>query len=367
MRARALVTLLAVSTLAGGEAWAAVDPHYAGLLLSGRAAYERKAYPVAVRDLRIACFGLLEEPKALADCLVRLALAQDRANDPDGFQATFELLAVAEERFRAYSQGDLAPELRAAFEPRLAARVPAATLEATPAFRALVARKTGKDGEKSAARPGKSPDPKPDPVAAKAPPPAPAAPTSPTPPSGTRSSAGALPPNPGPARSPGGTVPIAASPSSPSGAAGPPRGGAVTAPPIAAPPSGQPGPRPLTEAERQRLQQTREVLSAERSSRELRQAFDAVKEIADAHPNAPEPQHLVGAAAYRLSRWADAVTYFKRGGDPGDDEPELLFYLAVSLFETGDKAGAASVMKRALPNLRRTPYVDTYTKKILGS
>jgi hypothetical protein len=41
--------------------------------------------------------------------------------------------------------------------------------------------------------------------------------------------------------------------------------------------------------------------------------------------------------------------------------------MAVSLYESGDAAGAATVLKRALPNLKRTPYVDSYTRKILGS
>jgi hypothetical protein len=40
--------------------------------------------------------------------------------------------------------------------------------------------------------------------------------------------------------------------------------------------------------------------------------------------------------------------------------------MAVALHESGDTAGAAAALKRALPNLRRTPYVDSYAKTILG-
>ncbi len=86
--------------------------------------------------------------------------------------------------------------------------------------------------------------------------------------------------------------------------------------------------------------------------------------MADAHPDLKEAQHLAAEGAYRISRWSDATTYFQRGGDPGENEPERLFYLAVSLYEQGDAAGAAAALKRALPNLKRTAYVDSYVQKI---
>jgi hypothetical protein len=40
--------------------------------------------------------------------------------------------------------------------------------------------------------------------------------------------------------------------------------------------------------------------------------------------------------------------------------------MAVSLYESGDAAGAAAALRRALPNLKRTPYVDSYVQKIQG-
>jgi hypothetical protein len=88
--------------------------------------------------------------------------------------------------------------------------------------------------------------------------------------------------------------------------------------------------------------------------------------VADAHPDAREVQYLAGEAAYRNSRWADAAVFFKRGGAPGDDRPELLFYMAVALYEVGDQPGAAAALRRSLPNLQKTPYVEGYVKRILG-
>jgi tetratricopeptide (TPR) repeat protein len=350
MRAKLLLSILLL-LVAAGPSLAAVDPFYLSLLRDGQLAFDRKDFATAARNLRLACFGMLEEPRPLVDCLARLALAQDRAEDLDGFRDTFQRLVEAEDRFSAYSQGGVAPELRAVLEPRLVARLPAATLESVPAFRSLVAKKS--DAKKPEAAPRK-------PEAAEAvvkkpdaPPAAPAAVTK----------------NPAAPASPGPSAPPAAVPApTPAPAVKPPApaGTPTDNKPEIKPETRLAESRPVTEAERKKMDQARQLLSQERPARELRQAFQLAREVADAHPDAREPQHLAAEAAYRISRWSDAATYFRRGGDPGDDEPERLFYMAVSLQESGDSAAAAAALKRALPNLRRTPYVDSYAKKILG-
>jgi hypothetical protein len=126
------------------------------------------------------------------------------------------------------------------------------------------------------------------------------------------------------------------------------------------------GAKPLSAAELEKLEQARKLLSEQHPLKEMRQAFDLAREVADAHPEFREAQHLAAEGAYRLSRWSDATTYFQRGGDPGVDKPERLFYLAVCLYESGNSTAATAALKRALPNLQRTPYVDSYVKKILG-
>jgi hypothetical protein len=40
--------------------------------------------------------------------------------------------------------------------------------------------------------------------------------------------------------------------------------------------------------------------------------------------------------------------------------------MAVSLYEMGDAVDAAAALKRSLPNLQKTPYVEAYAKRILG-
>ncbi|HEV8583291.1 MAG TPA: hypothetical protein VGX68_29860 [Thermoanaerobaculia bacterium] len=323
--------------LAAVPAAAAIDPFYLSLLRDGQHAYDRKDYTAAKRDLRLACFGMLDEPRQLADCLVRLALAQDRLNDVDEFRETFQRLVDVEERFKAYSQGGVAPELRAALEQRLAARIPAATLATAPAFRSTTAAKPDPAGAGKAAPPRRKGGEKPE----------------------TRgSSPEATPPASG-AAAPVNSKAAPAAATSP----GPQQPPLAAAKPAPADPS---APRPLTEAERAKLDQARRLLAERRTARELREAYQLAREVADTHPDLKEAQHLAAEGAYRISRWSDAATYFRRGGDPGDDEPERLFYMAVAFFESGDTTAAAAALKRSLPNLQRTPYVDSYAKKILG-
>jgi tetratricopeptide (TPR) repeat protein len=294
--------------LAPLPAQAAVDPFYQGLLRDGQLAFDRKEYAVAARALRLACFGMLDEPRPLADCLSRLALAQDGVGDATGFRETFQRLLEVEDRFKAYSQGELPPELRTALEVRLATRLPAATLAAAPAFRSTLAKK-----------------------------------------------------NPAPATNP--APPKSAAPAPVPSSAPPAPAVAKTAAPA---PANPPAPKPLTNGERKQLDQARLLLGESRPSKELRQAFELARAVADAHPDSKEAQHLAAEGAYRISRWSDAALYFRRGGDPGEEEPERLFYMAVSLYESGDAAAASAALKRALPNLKRTPYVESYMRKIMG-
>ena len=307
MKSSAFVLLLTLSAIPA----AAVDPFYQGLLREGILQYDRGDYPGSARTLKIACFGMLDEPKALAGCLGRLALAQDRYDAAEGFQDTFRRLVEVEERFGGWAGAELPAEARAALEQRLIARIPAATLRSIAAFRPLADRK-------EAAQSPKQPDPQ------------------------TR-------------KEPRNEVPparVTATPPSP-----------VPAPAPASQPS---EPRVLGSAERDKMAQARKVLAEKTRVKDLKQAYDLAREVADAHPESVEAQHLAAEAAYRISSWADAARYFRRGGEPGEDQPELQFYMAVALFESGDAEGAAAILKRSLPNLQRSSYVDAYARKILG-
>jgi tetratricopeptide (TPR) repeat protein len=340
----AAVLLLAI-LLGGSRAARAVDPFYLGLLRDGGHAYDRKDYAQAVHDLRLACFGMLDEPKPLTDCLVRLALAQDRAGDADGFRETFGRIVEVEERFSAYSQGDLAPELRAALEQRLPATIPPTTLAGVPAFRGLVPPPKQAQGQGPAPATGAG-----RPEVRRGPP-------TPEKTEKAEKTTGAPSDRPAPAGPP------APAPQTPNAPATMPAAPAVG---TAAPPTNAQAPRPLSPAELEKVATVRKILDADSKTRDLKHAFQLAREVADAHSDVSDAQHLAGEAAYRLSRWQDAAHYFRRGGEPAADEPELLFYMAVAFYESGDKAAAAKALERCLPNLQRTPYVDGYAKKILG-
>ena len=332
LRAAPAVLSAAVMLLLAAGPLRAVDPFYLELYRDGNLSYDRGDSAGAARTLRLACFGMLDEPKLLGACLARLALAQDKAADLDGFRETFVRLADVEERFQAYSQADLPAEIRAALEQKVAARIPAPTLESSPpVFRALVKKPAA--AQQAPGKPAAKPQPP-----RQAPPPAPLAKPPATPPAGS----GAV--------LPGTKAAAAMAPATPTTTA-------TTAPP---------GVRSLSEEEKGKLEGVRKALGETGKGKELRQVFQTAREVADVHPEAVEAQRLAGEAAYRLSRWSDAVAYLQRGGGLPDSEPELLFYLAVSLYESGDHAAATVTLKRSLPNLQRSPYVDAYARKILG-
>lgn len=158
-----------------------------------------------------------------------------------------------------------------------------------------------------------------------------------------------------------------AAPGTPPGTAGTPaadpRTGAAGTP--GATGAGAPPERPLSATEREAMARSAKLLTAS-DSPDLKEAMRLARQVADAHPDSREAQYLAGEAAYRNARWPDAATYFRRGGLPGDDHPELLFYMAVALYEVGDQPAAATALRRSLPNLQRTPYVQGYVKRILG-
>lgn len=428
-----------------------VDPFYSGLLRDGAYAYDRGEFAAAVRDLRLACFGYLDQPVLLTGCLTRLGAAQAKAADADGFAETFRRVIGLEEQFGGYRQAEVPAEVRAAFEERTAAAMPPATLAQVPVFAGLALRKIESQlaampvkqrRKELEARAQKEPqtalwqlllaeadlaEGQAAPALERARRAATLAPQDPralcvrglalaraercpeavadlqpcarsrreTPYAaallGCWAAAGdwgkadelvrALPPEVARDRQIAGLAQRvqkglagaqATAAAQPAGrlqtpAARPPAGAKqtpvnpreTTASP--AKPTAAPAPQvPLAEG----LERVRRLL-ATGVQEELREGLTLARELADANPGSREAQHLAAEAAYRSARWQDAAAYFKRGGDPGDARPELLFYLAVALYESGERDAAASALERSLPNLERTPYVDAYAKRIL--
>ena len=125
-------------------------------------------------------------------------------------------------------------------------------------------------------------------------------------------------------------------------------------------------PADLSAEDRAALELIRESMAEARLEQDLEEPLARATEVADRVPGSAEAQHLVATLAYRASRWDLAAEYFRRGGDPGDEQPLLLFFMAVAFFETGAADEAASALERSLPQIQRTEFVDRYAEKILG-
>jgi tetratricopeptide (TPR) repeat protein len=138
-----------------------------------------------------------------------------------------------------------------------------------------------------------------------------------------------------------------------------------TSTPAAAPvPDTPPADTALPPAAEADLRRARELLAGARRQSELTEPLRLAAGVADAYPGSSEAQYLAGEIAYRASRWDEAARYLRRSGEP--ERPELRFYLAVSLFESGDRTAASEVLERALPGLPRSPFVNSYVERILG-
>jgi len=398
----ARTTWLAVCFLCLALAAQAADPFYMRLLQQGTDAYNRRDFVAAEHQLRIACFGLLDEPALLADGLVRLGLAQASADDTVGFAETFQRLAEVEERFGGYSKASIPSEVRNAFQQVVLKLVPRSTLAERPAMARLIpiAEDRVSDPAQVPATPRATPAPPragvpattntaavvvpAAPLAAlQAPTAAPmgtsgptpkgtAVPSTPTPSAAAPTMATPVPtaaPSRSPAPAPRGTAASTAPTqmAAPSVVGPAAASGSLTSPPpvVASTPlvaARQSKMRRPTVTEQRELDSIQELAGKGKVGDALQRA----QHLADAQADLAEAQFVAAELAYRMRRFPEAVAYFRRGGDPGDARPLLLFYEAVSLYEAGEPASAAVVLKRSLPNIKRSSYVEGYVMKILG-
>lgn len=391
-------------------AWAAPDPFYTTRLREGTSAYERGDYEEAVESLRVACFGLLDEEPLLADCLVRLGLAQAEAGDREGFGETFRRLVKAEELLGVYDAGELSSGMRRDFERRVDAWIADPVLAASPGFEHLAdegENEIGDDPEERRRELARRMEDEPrehrwplmlarldrrggEPEAAL----------------DLAEKAVELNPRDLEARCELAWARIhtggcSAGVEALSGCESRDPDFAETllacrieseeweearrelqeVPPewrregeirglvaeIRSRADAEPAEKALSDAERSDLARARELMRDARSIQELERAYDLVEGIGERHPGSREVRLLAAEIAYRASWWEDAVWHFEAVGDPGETDPRLEFYLAVSLFESGRRERAAETLRRCLDRLERTPFVDRYRSLILES
>lgn len=420
--------VLAAGTMPATDSDGLVDPFYLSLLRAGVQHFDAGDYPNASYEIRLACFGMLDDPARLAECLGRLGLAQDAAKDEAGFGDTFRRVVDLEMRFGAWTSTDIPAEIRGRFEDLVQSRIPEATLQLTPGFselltgrlrnelanlptgdrrtrlasriaanprdlaahllaaeleltegnlaaaaglaaaavrvapnadaalclRGRVAQAQGQAGAGSDL--GRCPATPRDPAESR-PIPATAEPTAKSPASGAGQPTNTAAP---PVAS---STPTAAPPAPSPAATTPPASSAPFVVPAATPPRVVEGIPGDLAAE---LAALRGRLGAARTAAEAATVLADAAALADQHADSSAAQQLALETAYRASRWPEVVRYARRVGDTGT-APALRFYFAVALYETGARDEAVQVLTGCLPSLQRTPYVESYVAKILGS
>ena len=105
------------------------DAFYEGRLTIGEQALSAGRAAEAADDLRVASFGLLDRPEKLSECLVWLAVAQQRAGRIADAEATLRRFQAVQALFPSWGRLALAPEMKGEFEALARKRLPGLRLE----------------------------------------------------------------------------------------------------------------------------------------------------------------------------------------------------------------------------------------------
>ena len=138
--------LTAVAVVLQMAATAAAQPDsdgarifYLERLTDGKGSFARGEHREAARSFRLACFGLLEQPTLLTECVARLALAELAAGDQSEARDSLRRLVSLVDRFDRYDEASLSDAMRGDVETAALDLVPNELIEASPTF-SLAAR-----------------------------------------------------------------------------------------------------------------------------------------------------------------------------------------------------------------------------------
>ena len=417
VKKRWIITLVGVMLSTATLAKGAIDPFYLGLLEEGKSKLQGQDWIHATETLRIACFGMLEEPEFLVECLVWLSVAERESNEEEAYLKTFGRILRLEGQFSAYSKAPLADSLRQNFQKTALRRVPRAVLDSSPSFSSWIPVPPAQPEETAQGE-------KPMKVSAER--------------RMLRRRIKKEPENPNLVirlarleienghEDRGETLLgdlLVVMPSEEGfclrgslyvrskrwkqAADDLERCSAVTEDPsltmamveakmevgelavaeamaMLLPEDYQSKEKGsallkrlrlkihhrsdevyLTSEETDILGKIRRDLKERLSSEELRKAKAELARVAERHPFDQELQYWVGEVAYRVSDWESAWRYLSRNGGPGIESPERLFYLAVAAHQLGYDESAEEAMRLALPYLSKTAIVETYSERIL--
>lgn len=138
---RVVLSVIAILGSASALVAQPLDTFYERLYQDGRRSAAAGLAGRAAQELRFACFGMLESPDRLGDCLARLALAQAESGAGREFLDTAERLVEVERRFQGYSRSSLPQAERRRFELELEARAPVEIYNGVTAFKSIAERR----------------------------------------------------------------------------------------------------------------------------------------------------------------------------------------------------------------------------------
>lgn len=135
---RTLVSIVLAASALVSPAAGAADDFYVSRLQEGRVAFQTGRTAEAADLLRIACFGLLDNPPLLSEGIVWLGLAQERQGRTADVDATLRRFLEAEKRFGGYDRIVLPADVRKEFDGVLSRRLPQEVLLSMPSLVRLV-------------------------------------------------------------------------------------------------------------------------------------------------------------------------------------------------------------------------------------
>lgn len=115
----------------------AADDFYEQQLRIGKADAQTNQLARAADELRVAAFGLMQQPALLQEALARLAVVESAMGQTEELQKTIDRFILIEQRFAPYQTVQLEAPVRAKFEELVVKQIPKPTLQSIPTLARL--------------------------------------------------------------------------------------------------------------------------------------------------------------------------------------------------------------------------------------
>lgn len=390
MQAVALSGILATTALA------APHPFYQSMLQRGVAQAQEGRYADAIRSLRIAAFGSLDDLKSYQLAQVHLAIAHEKLGSSREARLAATKFVQAERLQPSYEQLALSDATRETFEKIVAAAVEPHYLAQVPAFRRSTPKPEGAVAARGSSVPVQPAQPEKKPEATVPPPQqekqqpkaqTPSQPvakpaiTTPAPMQSATAQTTTAPANSAPTQiaiappvaKPGATATATTPAPQQSASKQPARMQSASAHPTITAAKPQPAPPVISsepaKAQPQPTEVTLRLAEAQRSLNEgkllgARNAYLALSQRRDV----PRPQLLeIARGLNRTGAWQESAMIYQRALPLLKGEELHMFYEAVNRYELGELTLARTLLARALPSLPQSREVEVYRVKIQGA